>query len=85
MYEAWLNELLSDYNGYTRIYIDGSKIGEAAGAAAVLAPPQVSNTPNHSSIFTAEARAILLALEWLSVASETMSCFYLTRFHDCKV
>ena len=63
-YEYRLNELLSDYVDYTRIYTDGSKIGEAAGAAAVLTP-QVSNKrlPNHSSIFTAEARAILLALD----------------------
>jgi len=42
IYEARLNELLSDYDGYTRIYTDGSKIGEAAGAAAVLAS-QISN------------------------------------------
>ena len=61
LYEA---KLLSEYDGLTRIFTDGSKIGEAAGAAAVLAP-RVSNKrlPNHSSIFTAEARAILLALE----------------------
>jgi hypothetical protein len=48
-----------------RIYSDGSKIKEAAGAAAVLGP-RVSNKrlPNHhSSIFTGEVRAILLALD----------------------
>ena len=64
LYETKLNELLSVYDGFTKIFTDGSKIGEAAGAAAVLAP-RVSNKrlPNHSSIFTAETRAILLALE----------------------
>ena len=64
LYEAKLNELLSEYDGFTRIFTDSSKIGEVVGAAAVLAP-SVSNKrlPNHSSIFTTEARAILLALE----------------------
>ena len=44
--------------------MDRSKIGQAAGAADVLTP-HLSNKrlPNHSSIFTAEARAIMLALE----------------------
>jgi hypothetical protein len=83
MYEARLNELLSNYDGYTRIYLDGSKFGEAAGAAAALVP-QVSNKglPNHSSIFTAEARAILLALDMvqrgqqslLLIVTDSLSC-----------
>ena len=35
MYEAKLNELLSEYDGFT----DGSKIGESAGAAAIYSTP----------------------------------------------
>ena len=42
LYEAKQNEILSDFDGYMRIFTDGSKIGEAAGAAAVLAS-RVSN------------------------------------------
>jgi hypothetical protein len=88
VYKAWLNELLSDYDGYTRIYTDGSKIGEAAGASAVLAH-QVSNRrlSNHSSIFTAEARDILLALDMARrcssygflVLSDSFSCMQSMR------
>ena len=38
LYEALLNELLSDYYNYTQIFTDGSKIGEVAGATVVLTP-----------------------------------------------
>ena len=63
LYKAKLNELLSDYDGFTRIFTDGSKIGEAAGAAAILAP-HLSNKrlPNHSSIIKAEAPCDIVGL-----------------------
>ena len=91
LYEAKLNELLSEYDGFTRIFTDGSKIGEAAGAAAVIAP-RVSNKRllNHSSIFTAEARAIWLALEMAQHSSsnhflflsDSLSCLQSMRNRD---
>jgi hypothetical protein len=64
LYEAQLNELLSDYEDYTQICTDGLKIGEVPGVAAVFGP-RVCNKqqPNHSSVFSAEARALLLASE----------------------
>ena len=59
-----LNELLSTYDDYTRVFTDGSKDGPAVGAAAILGPRVcVKRLPDHSSIFSAEARAILLGLD----------------------
>ena len=91
LYEAKLDELLSEYDGFTWIFTDGSKIGEAAGAAAVLAP-RVSNKrlPSHSSIFTAEARAIIFALEMAQrstsnhflILSDLLSCLQSIRNRD---
>ena len=64
LYDAKLNELLFDYDGCTRIFAVGSTIVETAGAAAVLAHHSCNKRlPKHSSIFTAEIRAIVLALE----------------------
>jgi hypothetical protein len=91
VYQAQFKELASAYIGYTRIFTDGSKIGEAAGAAAILAS-HVSNKrlPNHSSIFTAESRAILLALEMAQrfaskqflFLSDSLSCLQSPRSRD---
>jgi len=37
VYKSKFNKLLSQYDGYTRIFTDGSKIGEAAGSVASMA------------------------------------------------
>ena len=52
---------MSQYYGYTRIFTNGSQIGDAVGVAAIVGS-RVSST-NGSSIFSAEARRILLALD----------------------
>ena len=63
VFQSKFNELLNQYDGYTRIFTDGSKIGELVGAAALVSS-RVHNKrlPNNASIFSAEARGILLAL-----------------------
>jgi len=61
-----LNELLSQYDGCTRIFTDGSKSGEAVGSAAIVVSGLcMKRLPNNSSIFSAEARVILLALDMI--------------------
>jgi hypothetical protein len=52
----FFNESISVCDGYSRIYTDGSK----EDAAAVVLIQRLSD---HSSIFSAEARVILLALD----------------------
>jgi len=37
VFQSRFNELLNQYDGYTRIFTDESKIGEVVGAAALVA------------------------------------------------
>jgi kelch-like protein 2/3 len=63
IFHSKLDEILSVFDGYTRLYTDGSKDGPAVASAAVSGTRVfVKRLPNHSSIFSAEAHAILLAL-----------------------
>ena len=63
-------------------YTDGSKDTERVSVAAVLINHSVHRIQDHSSIFTAEARAILLALECMEhfnrkrflIFTDSMSC-----------
>jgi ribonuclease HI len=67
IYQQSLNELLSSFPGYCRIYTDGSKSedGRVAAAAVSSRHPRRSfkhRLPDHSSVFSAELQAVLLAL-----------------------
>jgi ribonuclease HI len=83
MFQAKLNELLSVFDGYNRIFTDGSKNGAAVAAAAVCNGNIRSlRLPDHASIYSAEARAILLALNFVQqshstkhiILSDSLSC-----------
>jgi hypothetical protein len=64
VFHTGLNQILSNFDGFTRLYTDGSKDGPSVAAAAICGTRIIiKRLPNHSSIFSAEARAILLALE----------------------
>ena len=55
--------LFNDFNGLWRFYTDGSKAGAAVAAAAMSdLKLSVKHLPNNSSIFSAVAHGILLAL-----------------------
>ena len=57
-------EIKEKYNNYKDIYIDGSKMDEKVAVATVTdSEIFLSCLADHSSIFTAEARAIDFALE----------------------
>jgi len=85
------NELLSQYVGYTRNFTDGSKSGEAVGSAAIVASQLCEKRlPINSSIFSAEARGILLALDMkhrstgsqLLFLSDSLSCLQSLQNRD---
>jgi len=61
------HELLSQFDNYTKIYTDGSKDEEKA-AAAFVSEKYIAKVrlPNGSSIFSAEIRAIDLALQYIA-------------------
>ncbi len=57
-------ELLSEFHDFTFIYTDGSKDGNTVGCAAICGATEIlCRLPDYSSIFSAEIRAILLALD----------------------
>jgi hypothetical protein len=63
-YLSSYKELVSTYQGYKKIFTDGSKQGSAVSAAAVTKwKVLVKRLPNHSSVFSAEATAIVLAVK----------------------
>jgi len=60
------------YKGYQFIYTDGSKIEEkVAGAAVVRKDKYQFRLPNHCSIFSAELKAIDLALEHIRTSCKS--------------
>ena len=83
VFHTGLNQILSNFDGFTRLYTDGSKDGPSVAAAAICGTRIIiKRLPNHSSIFSAEARAILLALETIELfnndrfllMTDSMSC-----------
>jgi ribonuclease HI len=83
VFQSKVNEILSNYQGFQRIYTDGSKAGTAVAAAAISGPRlSIKRLPDNSSIFSAEARAILLSLnivhssanERFLILSDSLSC-----------
>jgi len=91
VYQSKFNELLSQYDGYTHIFTYGSKSGEAVGSAAIVASRLCKKRlPNNSSIFSAEAREILLALDLIHRStcsqflflSDSLSCLQSLQNRD---
>jgi ribonuclease HI len=83
IFQSTLNLILSELDGYTRLYTDGSKYGPSVAAAAICGTRIfIKRLPNNSSIFSAEARAILLALDAIDMVNsdrfvlltDSMSC-----------
>ena len=83
--------LLETYRDFVPIYTDGSKEGDQVAAAMVQRQTSVkSRLPAHSSIFSAEAKAILLALNFIEdhdsnrfvIFSDSLSC--LQAIHSSK-
>jgi hypothetical protein len=67
----YIQLVFENYEGYDKIIIEGSKRGICVAAAAVSHDKVlVKRLPNHASIFSAEATAILLALEIISRSTE---------------
>ena len=67
-----LGKIFEAYKEHTHIYTDGSKEGKKVGFAAHTPNGNLKGgLPGHASIFTAEAYAILRALDWVRVSSRT--------------
>ena len=69
----------SRYKNYQQIYTDGSKEDSKVGCA-VISDNHDSNMqriPNYSSIFTAEAKTVDLALDFISTCDANNNFFYI--------
>ncbi len=65
-------EIKDKHSTYTPIYTDGSKCGDRVAAAAAVPQGELkSRLPDKTSIFSAELRAILLALDCADVSWKT--------------
>ena len=67
LYKQRFLEHRENYSDYLQIYTDGSKVEEKSAAAAVVRShtrvPTSCRLPDHCSIYTAELKAIILALK----------------------
>ena len=83
LFMSLVGQIKEKYNNYKYIYTDGSKVEEKVAAAAVTdSEIFVNRLTDHSSIFTAEAKAISLALDHIKktnitrymIFSDSLSC-----------
>ena len=91
IFKEKLAEIGRRYEDYTEVYTDGSKDGNRVGFAAYT-PYGIRKGALHgrSSIFTAEAHALLSALEWMSASrlkvyiifSDSKSCLQAINQYD---
>ena len=83
VYRSLYNEMLSYYEDYNEIYTDGSKKDSAVSSAAVTKNKLlVKRLPDNASIFSAEAVAVLLALDIIS-QSPNRRFLILSDSHSC--
>lgn len=87
------SEIKANYPDFSTVYTDGSKDGDSVACAAVHGDRTVTERlPSSASIFTAEARAILLALKLITqsnlsqfiICSDSLSCLLAIKNHKLK-
>jgi len=80
VFQGKFDELLSQFDVYTSTITDISKIGEALGAASIMAFQVFKKRlPNNLSVFSKETRKILLALDiWYISLPAVSSCSFLS-------
>ena len=72
IYNSMFSDIRIQHPGYKPIYTDGSKTNEAVAAAAVRVDKSITETYNKNvSIFTAEIRAIEIALNEINTCQES--------------
>ena len=73
-YMIKFKEIVENFSEYEQIYTDGSKQGDRVGAAALVpnGAQKSIRLPNKSSIYSAELRALLLALELIEGSTKKL-------------
>ena len=92
VFQTEFGRLRDRFADFTFVYTDGSKEAEKVGAAVALPNGEAtSRLPDNSSIFSAEAKALLLALDYVQstrqqkfmICSDSLSC--LQAVHSSKL
>jgi ribonuclease HI len=92
VFQQHFYELKSSYPNFISIYTDGSKDGSSVTAAAIINKHTIScRLPDGTSIFSAEAKAILLALQHIKttnsnqfiIFSDSLSCIQAIK--NCQI
>jgi len=66
IYRSRFHEICSQYDGFHRLYTDGSKVGDQVASAAVTRnSTKAVRLANKASIFRAELYAITLAMDFM--------------------
>ena len=72
IYRSGFHELCSYYDGFHRLYTDGSKIGDQVVSAAVASnSTKTVRLPDRASIFRVELYAITLAMDFICHSKDT--------------
>ena len=72
VFRTKFHELLSDFSNYETIFTDGSKDGDTAGSACVTPSDTYKyRLPDNASVFSAEIKAIDLALDHIEQSRNT--------------
>lgn len=72
IYRSRFHELCSQYDGFHRLYTDGSKIGDQVASADIDSNrSKTVRLPNKASIFRAELYAITLAMDFIRYSKDT--------------
>jgi len=72
IYRSRFHEMCSHYDGFHRLYTDGSKAGDQVASAVVAKnSTKVVRLANKASIFRAELHAITLAMDFIRRSKDT--------------
>ena len=91
-FQQHFSELKTNYTNYVSIYTDGSKDGTSVTSAAIINKNTISRRlPDGTSVFSAEAKAIELALQHVKhcniakiiIVSDSLSC--LQAIKSCQL
>ena len=80
IYRSRFHEICSQYDGFHRLYTDGSKVGDQVASAAVTRNfTKAVRLANKASIFRANYTQLLLP--WISWSVSIVSTCYIGPFH----
>ena len=86
VFQQHFSELKTNYTNYVSIYTDVSKDGTRVTSAAIINKPTISRRlPDGTSVFSAETKAIELALQHVKHSNIAKLLYFLILFPVYKL